>query len=60
MSKENDKALLRLPSGEMRTVSLDCRATIGQVGNTESELISSARPAATAGRVSARRPAVWP
>lgn len=39
MSKENDKALLRLPSGEMRTVSLDCRATIGQVGNTESELI---------------------
>jgi large subunit ribosomal protein L2 len=40
MSKENDKALLRLPSGEMRTVSLDCRATVGQVGNTEAELIS--------------------
>ncbi len=39
MSKESDKALLRLPSGEMRTVSLDCRATIGQVGNTEAELI---------------------
>ncbi|MGH8912433.1 MAG: 50S ribosomal protein L2 [Acidimicrobiia bacterium] len=39
MSKENDMALLRLPSGEMRMVSLDCRATIGQVGNTEAELI---------------------
>ena len=40
MSKESDKALLRLPSGEMRTVSLDCRATVGQVGNTEAELVS--------------------
>ena len=40
MSKEGDKALLRLPSGEMRNVSLDCRATVGQVGNTEAELVS--------------------
>ncbi len=39
MSKESGKALLRLPSGEMRTVSLDCRATLGQVGNTEAELV---------------------
>jgi large subunit ribosomal protein L2 len=39
MSKEGNKALLRLPSGEMRTVSLDCRATLGQVGNTEAELV---------------------
>ena len=39
MSKEAGKALLRLPSGEMRTVSLDCRATLGQVGNTEAELV---------------------
>jgi large subunit ribosomal protein L2 len=39
MSKENDVALLRLPSGEMRQVPLDCRATIGQVGNAEAELI---------------------
>ena len=39
MSKENAVALLRLPSGEMRQVSLDCRATIGQVGNTEAELV---------------------
>lgn len=39
MSKEGGVALLRLPSGEMRQVSLDCRATVGQVGNTEAELI---------------------
>ena len=39
MSKEGDLALLRLPSGEMRQVPLDCRATVGLVGNTESELI---------------------
>ena len=39
MSKEGANALLRLPSGEMRNVSLDCRATVGQVGNPESELV---------------------
>ena len=35
MAKEGTKALLRLPSGEMRFVSIDCKATIGQVGNIE-------------------------
>ncbi len=39
MSKEGKVALLRLPSGEMRQVPLDSRATIGQVGNTEAELV---------------------
>ena len=39
MSKENKVALLRLPSGEMRQVSLDARATVGQVGNKEAELV---------------------
>jgi len=39
MSKEGKLALLRLPSGEMRQVPLDARATIGQVGNTEAELV---------------------
>ncbi|MCY3538317.1 MAG: 50S ribosomal protein L2 [Acidimicrobiia bacterium] len=38
MSKEGSRALLRLPSGEVRYVHLDCRATVGQVGNTEAEL----------------------
>ncbi len=39
MSKEGGYALLRLPSGEMRQVELDCRATIGQVGNPDAELV---------------------
>lgn len=39
MSKEGSLALLRLPSGEVRQIPLDCRATIGQVGNREAELV---------------------
>ena len=39
MSKENGMALIRLPSGEMRKLRLDCKATIGQVGNLEHENI---------------------
>ncbi len=37
MAKEGVYALLRLPSGELRNVSKDCMATIGQVGNLEHE-----------------------
>jgi large subunit ribosomal protein L2 len=40
MAKEGKYATLRLPSGEMRMVPLDCRATIGQVGNIDHELIT--------------------
>ena len=35
MGKENGLAMVRLPSGEMRNVPLNCMATIGQVGNVE-------------------------
>jgi large subunit ribosomal protein L2 len=35
MAKEGDYALVRLPSGEMRRISIDCLATIGQVGNID-------------------------
>ena len=35
MAKESDKAILRLPSGEVRTVPLRCYATIGQVSNID-------------------------
>ena len=35
VSKENGVALVRLPSGEVRYIRLDCKATIGQVGNIE-------------------------
>ena len=37
MGKENNMALIRLPSGEMRNVPLNCMATIGQVGNVGRE-----------------------
>jgi large subunit ribosomal protein L2 len=40
MAKENNYATLKLPSGEIRLVLLECRATIGQVGNTEHENIT--------------------
>ena len=35
MAKENGMATVRLPSGEMRKIRLDCMATIGQVGNID-------------------------
>jgi large subunit ribosomal protein L2 len=40
MAKEGKDALLRLPSGELRKVKSNCRATIGQVGNLEHEQIN--------------------
>lgn len=40
MAKENELAHLKLPSGEVRLVSLDCHATIGQVGNIEHEAVT--------------------
>ncbi|MBO8129552.1 MAG: 50S ribosomal protein L2 [Peptococcaceae bacterium] len=40
MAKEGDYAHVRLPSGEVRLFPLDCRATIGQVGNIEHENIT--------------------
>ena len=40
MAKENEQALLRLPSGEVRKVHVNCRATIGLVGNHEHENIT--------------------
>ncbi|MBI2360118.1 MAG: 50S ribosomal protein L2 [Deltaproteobacteria bacterium] len=40
MAKEEEYALLKLPSGELRYVRADCRATIGQVGNLERANIS--------------------
>ena len=39
MAKENGMAQIRLPSGEVRLVRLDCKATIGQVGNIEHDTV---------------------
>ena len=40
MAKENGLALVRLPSGELRNIRLDCKATIGQVSNIEHDTIN--------------------
>ncbi len=40
MAKEGDSIHLRMPSGEVRLVSRECRATVGQVGNLDHENVS--------------------
>ena len=40
MAKEGKYATLKMPSGEMRLVLLECRATLGQVGNVDHEIVS--------------------
>ncbi|MCC6847321.1 MAG: 50S ribosomal protein L2 [Deltaproteobacteria bacterium] len=40
MAKEGEHALIKLPSGEQRLVRVECRATIGQVGNLDHENIA--------------------
>jgi large subunit ribosomal protein L2 len=47
LAKEGKKAALRLPSGEIRLVLAECRATVGQVGNAEHELISGGKAGRT-------------
>ncbi len=56
MAKEGDYAHVRLPSGEVRLVSIRCRATIGQVGNVEHENITIGK--AGRSRWMGKRPAV--
>ncbi|MEW6243213.1 MAG: 50S ribosomal protein L2 [Bacillota bacterium] len=56
MAKEGDYALLRMPSGEQRLLHLDCKATIGQVGNVDHENISLGK--AGRSRWLGRRPTV--
>jgi large subunit ribosomal protein L2 len=43
VAKEGSFATLRLPSTEMRRVPIDCRGTLGQVGNVEAELVSGGK-----------------
>lgn len=47
MALEGGYATLRMPSGEMRKVPETCRATIGQVGNIEHEILSAGKAGAT-------------
>jgi large subunit ribosomal protein L2 len=54
VSKEGGIALLKLPSGEVRKVQLECMATVGQVGNLEHENVSIGKAGRT--RWKGRRP----
>jgi large subunit ribosomal protein L2 len=56
IAKEGDWAQLRLPSGEIRRVHIDCYATIGQVGNIEQANVSLGKAGRT--RWLGRRPKV--
>jgi large subunit ribosomal protein L2 len=56
MAKEGVFAHLRLPSGEVRLVLLECRATIGQVGNADHEALKLGKAGRT--RWLGRRPSV--
>ena len=56
VAKEGDYAQIRLPSGEVRRVHILCRATIGQVGNTDYENVSLGK--AGANRWRGHRPKV--
>ncbi len=47
VSKESGFALLKLPSGEVRKVHVECMATVGQVGNTDHENVSSGKAGRT-------------
>jgi large subunit ribosomal protein L2 len=47
LAKEGERATLKLPSGEVRLIALDCMATVGQVGNLDHENVSVGK----AGRV---------
>jgi large subunit ribosomal protein L2 len=40
VAKEGSRATLRLPSGEMRMVPIDCRATVGSIGNAEHQNVT--------------------
>ena len=56
VAKEGRFATLRLPSGEMRLVEADCKATIGEVGNAEHELVQLGKAGRT--RWKSKRPSV--
>ncbi|MGH9359627.1 MAG: 50S ribosomal protein L2 [Terriglobia bacterium] len=56
LSKEDQYALVRLPSGEVRKVHLDCMASIGQVGNADHENVTIGKAGRT--RWLGRRPTV--
>ena len=59
MAKEGDMATLRLPSGEMRQVRADCRATVGTIGNAEHQNVKVGKAGRKRHWACARRHAAW-
>ena len=47
ISKENNQALVRMPSGEVRIIPMNCCATIGQVGNIEHDTVKAGKAGKT-------------
>ena len=59
VAKDGDYATLRMPSTEMRRVLIDCRATVGEVGNSEHELVKIGKAGRNRWKGKRPRPAVW-
>ncbi len=60
VAKEGAFATVRLPSTEMRRVAIDCRGTLGIVGNSEAELIKIGKAGRNRWKGKRPRPGVWP
>ena len=60
LGKEGAYACLRIPSTEIRRVTIAAGPPSATVGNAEAELSRSARPAVSGGRATAPRPVAWP
>jgi large subunit ribosomal protein L2 len=58
VAKEGLYASVKMPSGEIRLINIECLATVGQVGNSITRTCRSARPAGAAGSASGRTCAV--
>jgi len=60
VAKDGGFATLRLPSTEMRRVPIDCRGTLGVVGNAEDELIKVGKAGRNRWKGIRPRPVAWP
>ena len=60
VAREGEYASVKMPSGEIRKINVECVATIGQVGNIDHETWRTGRRAAAAGWASGRTSVAWP
>ena len=58
LAREGAYAQIRLRSGEVRRILIECRATVGTVGNEETASVSSVKPVLSVGAVFVRQSAV--